>query len=160
MKLEKYQTLCPPGLPKTLQSKRSRRTYTTRQRLHTAPVIALSDEPDCTSQTRERTITNNIQKHITRLGGVGPVRGLRGGGVRSGQERLGPSYFFISLVLGPLNRLVWYVPSLRYTRGLGWRIHCGVEVTESSTSKQHHLSQRHTIDNTQSAPCFRDAKYA
>jgi hypothetical protein len=35
-----------------------------------------------------------------------------------GQERLGPSYFFISLVLGPLNGLVWYVPSFRYTRGL------------------------------------------
>ena len=30
------------------------------------------------------------------------------------QERLGPSYFFISLVLGPLNSLVWYVPSERY----------------------------------------------
>jgi len=57
-----------------------------------------------------------------------------------GQERLGPSYFFISLVLGPLNSLVWYVPSLRYTRGLGWRMHCGVEVTESSTNEQHHLS--------------------
>jgi hypothetical protein len=28
-----------------------------------------------------------------------------------GQERLGPSYFFIPLVLGPLNSLVWYVPS-------------------------------------------------
>jgi hypothetical protein len=55
-----------------------------------------------------------------------------------GQERLGPSYFSISLVLGPLNSLVWYVPSLRYTRGLGWRMHCGVEVTESSTNKQHH----------------------
>jgi hypothetical protein len=26
-----------------------------------------------------------------------------------GQERLGPSYFFISLVLGPLNSLLWYV---------------------------------------------------
>ena len=26
-----------------------------------------------------------------------------------------------------------------YTRGLGWRMHCGVEVTESSTNKQHHL---------------------
>ena len=31
-----------------------------------------------------------------------------------------------------------HVPSLRYTRGLGWRMHCGVEVTESSTNKQHH----------------------
>ncbi len=62
-----------------------------------------------------------------------------GGGVRMGQERLGPSYFFIPLVLGPLNSLVRYVPSLRYTRGLGWRMHCGVEVTESSTTKQHHL---------------------
>ena len=60
-----------------------------------------------------------------------------------GQERLGPSYFFISLVLGPPNSLVWYVPSLRYTRGLGWRIYYGVEVTESSTNKQqitHSLS--------------------
>jgi hypothetical protein len=55
-----------------------------------------------------------------------------------GQERLGPSYFFISLVLGPLNSLLWYVPSLRNTRGLGWRTHCGVEVTESSTNKHHH----------------------
>ncbi len=26
---------------------------------------------------------------------------------------------------------------LKYTRGLGWRMHCGVEVTESSTNKQH-----------------------
>jgi hypothetical protein len=31
-----------------------------------------------------------------------------------GQERLGPSYFFISLVLGPLNSLLWYIPSSRY----------------------------------------------
>jgi hypothetical protein len=31
-----------------------------------------------------------------------------------GQERLGPSYFIISLVLGPLNSLSWYVPSSRY----------------------------------------------
>jgi len=29
----------------------------------------------------------------------------------SEQELLGPSYFFISLVLGPLNSLLWYVPS-------------------------------------------------
>ena len=56
-----------------------------------------------------------------------------------GQERLGPSYFFIPLVLAPLNSLVWYVPSLRYTHGLGWHMHCCVEVTESSTNKQHHL---------------------
>jgi hypothetical protein len=62
-----------------------------------------------------------------------------------GQERLGPSYIFISLVLGPLNSLVWYVPSLRYTRDLGWRIHCGVEVTESSTNKQHHLCQKKVL---------------
>jgi len=59
-----------------------------------------------------------------------------------GQERLGPSYFFIPLVLGPINSLVWYVPSLRYTRGLGWRIHSGVEVTELSTNKQYHLSEK------------------
>ena len=31
------------------------------------------------------------------------------------QERLGPSYFFISFLLGPLNSLLWYVPFSRYT---------------------------------------------
>jgi hypothetical protein len=36
-----------------------------------------------------------------------------------GQERLGPSYFFISLVLGPLNNLLWYVPSSRYI----WKVY-------------------------------------
>jgi hypothetical protein len=65
----------------------------------------------------------------------GVVRGV-------GQERLGPSYFFISLVLAPLNSLIWYVPSLRYTCGLGWSIHCGVEVTELSTNKQHHHQKK------------------
>ena len=57
-----------------------------------------------------------------------------------GQERLGPSYFFIALVLGPLNSLVWYVPSFRYTRGLGWRIHCGV--LPINNTYQEHLSWR------------------
>jgi len=48
--------------------------------------------------------------------------GLRGGRKKGvvrgvGQERIGPSYFFISLVcvclllLGPLNSLLWYIPS-------------------------------------------------
>jgi hypothetical protein len=46
--------------------------------------------------------------------------GSSGGGKKGvvsgvGQERLGPSYFFKSLVLGPLNSLLWYVPSSRYT---------------------------------------------
>ena len=50
---------------------------------------------------------------------VGPVRGLRGGRKKGvvwwvGQERLGPSYFFILWVIGPLNSLLWYVPFLRY----------------------------------------------
>jgi hypothetical protein len=31
-----------------------------------------------------------------------------------GQERLGPSYFFIPLVLGPLNSLVWCEVPLGY----------------------------------------------
>ena len=70
-----------------------------------------------------------------RLGGF-PVRRDRWGGERvvggsvcssmsssclRGQVRFGggPSHFFIPLVLGPLNSLVWYVPSLRDTRGLG-----------------------------------------
>ena len=29
---------------------------------------------------------------------------------------------------------------LKIHTGLGWRMHCGAEVTESSTNKQHHLS--------------------
>jgi len=57
--------------------------------------------------------------------------------VRSGPGAARTILLFTSLVLGPLNSLVWYVPSLRYTRFQGWRIHCGVEVTESSTNKQH-----------------------
>ena len=72
-----------------------------------------------------------------------------------GQERLGPSYFFISLVLCPLNSLVWYVPSLGYTRGLGWRMHGGAEIIESSTNKQHHQPanvQTTKTDNTQQKP--------
>ena len=49
--------------------------------------------------------------------GLGPVLASRApsppaAGV--GQERLEPSYFFISLVLVPLNSLLWYVPSSRY----------------------------------------------
>ena len=39
----------------------------------------------------------------------------------------------------------WYVPSLRYTRGLGWRMHCGVKVTESSTNKQHHIYRERSL---------------
>jgi hypothetical protein len=31
-----------------------------------------------------------------------------------GQERLGPSYFFIPLVSGPLNSLVWWEVPLGY----------------------------------------------
>jgi hypothetical protein len=68
-----------------------------------------------------------------------------------GQERLGPSYFFIPLVLGPLNSLVWYVPSLRYTHGLGWHMHCCAEVTESSTNKQHHISLNFKNDSMASS---------
>jgi hypothetical protein len=60
-----------------------------------------------------------------------------------GQERLGPSHVFISLVLGPLNSLVWYVPSGRYTHGLGWRIHWGLEVTEH----HHHRTTQARYSN-------------
>ena len=52
------------------------------------------------------------------------------------KAKLPDNYYF-----GPLNILVWYVPSLRYTHGLDCHMHCGVEVSESSTNKQHHLSQ-------------------
>jgi len=57
--------------------------------------------------------------------------------VRSGPGAARTILLFQSLVLGPLNSLLWYVPSLRYTRGLGWSIHCGAEVTGSNTNKQH-----------------------
>jgi hypothetical protein len=57
--------------------------------------------------------------------------------VRSGPGAAKTILLFHIISARPLNSLVWYVPSLRYTRGLGWRIHCGVEVTESSTNKQH-----------------------
>jgi hypothetical protein len=36
-----------------------------------------------------------------------------------GQERLGPSYFFISLVLGPLNSLLWLRTFLKVYMELG-----------------------------------------
>ena len=49
-----------------------------------------------------------------------------------GQERLGPSYFFISLVLGPLNSLLWYVPS----QGIyGARL---LFFVSARTNKRHH----------------------
>jgi hypothetical protein len=38
--------------------------------------------------------------------------------VKNGQEWLGPSYFFISVVLGPLNILVWWEVPLGYIFGL------------------------------------------
>jgi hypothetical protein len=84
------------------------------------------------------TMTNCLKRVRTELVRVGPSNLLRG------ESGLSPSYFFISLVLGPLNSLVWYVPSLRYARGVGCRIHCGVEVTESSTNKQLHHHQSRT----------------
>jgi len=71
----------------------------------------------------------------------GGVRSRPGGAssrtARARALRLGPSYFFISfkLVLGPLNSLFFF------SRGLGWRMHLVVEVTELSTNKQHHLSR-------------------
>jgi hypothetical protein len=97
----------------------------------------------------ERALTYCASLEITRsLALLCFVRGVkRINTLLVSQERLGPSYFFISLVLVPLNSLVWYVHSSRYTRGLGWRIHCGVEVTESSTNKQH-IIDYHSPNNT------------
>jgi hypothetical protein len=45
--------------------------------------------------SRESPMVHNCGKHDVRSG-------------PGGQGRLGPSYFFISLVLVPLNRLVWW----------------------------------------------------
>jgi hypothetical protein len=42
-------------------------------------------------------------------------------------------------------------PCSQSSRGFGWRIHCGVEVTESSTNNQHSLSpvRRTFLENQQ-----------
>ena len=52
------------------------------------------------------------------LGGEGSSGGRKkeeeGGGGGVGQQRLGPSYFFIPLALGPLNSLVWWEVPLGY----------------------------------------------
>jgi hypothetical protein len=74
------------------------------------------------------------------LGGVGPDRGLGGGGKTGvgcgvGQERLGPSYFFISLVLGPLNSLLWSVPS---SRNIGSSLARLLLFVSARTNKRHH----------------------
>ena len=66
--------------------------------------------------------------------------------MRSGPGAARTILLFHIIVLGPLNSLVWYVPSFRYTRGLGWRIHCGVEVTKSSTNKQNIITNARTLE--------------
>ena len=90
-----------------------------RRRVFPAPLFCVDD--DCPFIVLAETKPNGV--------------GLLVGWISCGL--LGPSYFFIPLVLGPLNSLVWYVPSLRYTHGLGWRMHHCAEVTESSTNKKH-----------------------
>ncbi len=73
--------------------------------------------------------------------------------MRSGPGEARTILLFIPLVLGPLNSLVWYVPSLRYTRGLGWRMHCVAEVTESSTNNNIiSLSDEFRIGESQGRP--------
>ena len=49
-----------------------------------------------------------------------------------GQERLGPSYFFISLVLGPLNSLVWVRTFLKVYGA--WLLF----FVSARTNKRHH----------------------
>jgi hypothetical protein len=57
-----------------------------------------------------------------------------------GQELLGPSYFFISLVLGPLNSLVWYVPSYRYI----WSL-TPIFVSARTSKRHHHFEHRDLV---------------
>jgi hypothetical protein len=68
----------------------------------------------CNAEVTESS--TNKQHHISRFGADAYWRDMVSQEcvARVGQERLGPSYFFISLVLGPLNSLLWYVPSSRY----------------------------------------------
>jgi hypothetical protein len=117
-----------PALLLLRRSRHGRESDSRRRATRGGQSSGVTDQPQCRGRW-----------HSSKFG-----RSRTGEGYSGGRKRgvvLGPSYFFISLVLGPLNSLVWYVPSLRYTRGLGWRIHCGVEVTESSTNKQHHHLQ-------------------
>jgi hypothetical protein len=77
------------------------------------------------------------------LGGVGPDKGLRGERKQGvvcgvGQERLGPSYFFISLVLGPLNSLLWYTFLKVYMK-------LGSYFVSARTNKRHHHHQRWSV---------------
>ena len=62
--------------------------------------------------------------------------------MRSGPEAARTILLFHTISARPPKQPRMVRTFLRgYTRGLGWRMHCGVEVTESSTNKQHHLSE-------------------
>jgi hypothetical protein len=87
-------------------------TTETQQRLHLASTPARGQpRPDTPSPSPQR------QPPSSQSQGQVPVTEQNFSGRRGwceelvGQERLGPSYFLISLVLGPLNSLLWYVPS-------------------------------------------------
>ena len=62
-----------------------------------------------------------------------------GGAVRSGPGAARTILLFHTISARPLKQPRMVRTFHRYTRGLGWRMHCGAEVTESSANKQHHL---------------------
>ena len=71
-----------------------------------------------------------------------------------GQDRLGPSYFFISLVLA-LNSLLWYLHSTYLPQGIyGARL---LFFVSARTNKEHHHLWRY---HTRSVQCFAAAALA
>ena len=58
-----------------------------------------------------------------------------GGGVRSGPGAARTILLFPFISARPPKQPIFF-----FSRGLGRRMHLTVEVTESSTNKQHHLS--------------------
>jgi len=53
----------------------------------------------------------------------------------------------------------WLCASCTKPRGFGWRIHCGVEVTESSTNKQHTHSLKSVLEPKASRQAFPESPW-
>ena len=63
--------------------------------------------------------------------------------MRNPQKMLSPESSRINTMSAATTRLKkTSTASFTFSRGLGWRMHLGVEVTELSTNKQHHLTTK------------------
>ncbi len=63
-----------------------------------------------------------------------------GGGVRSGPGAARTILLFHTISARPPKQPRMVRTFLKVHTRPSWRMHCGAEVTESSTNKQHHLS--------------------